>query len=272
VRLRLATRRSKLALAQASAVARNVEAATPGVTVELVPTITTGDRTVGPLADAGGKGLFVKEVELALLDRRADFAVHSMKDVPVTMPLVDQAELVVAAVPERADARDVLVTRNNAADLAALPPGATVGTSSPRRAALVRDLRPDLVVLPLRGNVDTRLAALDAGQFDAILLAAAGLARLGISRFTPLDPTRFVPAAGQGALAVQCRADDAATVEVLAKLNDAAVRRDVSAERQVVDELDGDCHSAIGASVLDGVLHTFFERDGRYVREQSPLG
>ena len=247
VTLRLATRGSALALAQSRRVAAALTAAT-AVEVELVVVTTTGDRVQDrPLHEIGGKGLFVKEVEFALLDRRADFAVHSFKDVPVTMPLVDQSDLVIAAVPRRADVRDVLV---GAASVEALPERATVGTTSLRRRALLLDRRPDLDVVPLRGNVDSRLKRVRAGEFGAILLAAAGLARLGHNPAdidVPLDPEAFVPAAGQGALALQCRADDAAARGALAALHDAETAEAVAAEREVVWRLDGDCTSPIGA-------------------------
>ena len=274
--LRLATRGSRLAVAQSSWVASRVEAANAGVRVELVTVRTTGDAVADrPLYAIGGKGLFTKEVEQALLRGEADLAVHSFKDLPVTMPLVDGSELVVAAVPGRADARDVLVTRDGG-DLASLAAGATVGTTSPRRRALVMDARADLEVVPLRGNVDTRLGKLAAGEVDAVILAAAGLDRLDLGvdrRF--LDPAAWVPAAGQGALAVQCRREDAATRAALAPLDDPAARAAVDQEREVVRLLEGTCTSPIGAwhdgrvlrAVLGegGVLKRATGRDAREV-------
>ncbi len=257
--LTLATRGSKLALAQSGRVAGMIEAVHPGVRVTLRQVVTSGDTTAGPLRDHGGKGLFVKEIEQALLRGEADVAVHSFKDVPVTMPLVEGAEhaLTIAAVPARADVRDVLLSVAGGG-LEELKQGAIVGTSSPRRRALLLDARPDLNVVELRGNVDTRLAKLAAGEIDAIVLARAGLERIGRHDEGSgggglLDPERFVPAAGQGALAVQCRAEDAEVRDLLAALDDAQSRCCVEAERRVVELLEGDCTSPIGAwATLDG--------------------
>jgi hydroxymethylbilane synthase len=260
--LRLATRGSALAVAQSSWVAKQLEAT--GVRVEIVTVRTTGDAVQDrPLYDIGGKGLFTKEVEQALLRGEADVAVHSFKDLPVTMPLVDGAALVVAAVPVREDVRDVLVTREGCG-LADLEAGARLGTTSPRRQALVRDARPDLRLVPMRGNVDTRLGKLASGECDALLLAAAGLNRLG--RFDPathrpLDPESFVPAAGQGALAIQCRREDSGTIQRLAGLDDVASRQAVELEREVVLRLEGNCTSPIGAWW-----------DGRRLRVAADLG
>ncbi len=248
-----------------------LEAAHEGLVVELVGIVTTGDVTKGSLADAGGKGLFTKEVELCLLRGGADFAVHSYKDVPTTMPLVDEADLVVAAVPPRADPADVLV---GAYPLDAMAAGSRVGTGSPRRVALLRALRPDLIAVPIRGNVDTRLSLIDAGKVDAVVLAAAGLQRLGRLSpsgansidLHPLDLNRFVPAAGQGALALQCRRDDVVTRERLAAVNDPVTQRCVTAEREVIRLLDGDCHSPIAAHATPAAggltLNVVFEEGG----------
>lgn len=250
--LRLATRGSALALAQSRQVAGAIEKAHPGLHIRLVTVTTTGDRVQDrPLSDIGGKGLFTKEVEQALLRGEADFAVHSMKDVPVTMPLVAEAveRLVITAVPPREDVRDVLVS-HHARSLAELPAKATVGTTSPRRAAQVLQARPDLRIVSLRGNVDSRLEKLAGGAPSACLLAAAGLARLGCfdSRFMhPLDPNIFIPAAGQGALALQCREDDVRVRRILAVADDAATRSSVDVEREVIRLLEGDCTSPIGA-------------------------
>ncbi|MGF1632633.1 MAG: hydroxymethylbilane synthase [Phycisphaerae bacterium] len=250
--IRLATRGSPLALAQSGQVAATLQAAT-GREVTLVVVTTGGDRVQDrPLHDAGGKGLFTKEIELALLAREADVAVHSFKDVPVTQPLVPDSAtaLVVAGVPVREDVRDVLIVREGAVAVSELPAGARVGTTSLRRRALLLDARPDLHISTLRGNVDTRLGKLAEGAFDAIVLAAAGLKRLGrfdAARMHPLPVAAFVPAAGQGALALQCRADDAALVAALGGLSDRATADCVAAERAVVRLLDGDCQSPIGA-------------------------
>lgn len=220
--------------------------------VELVTITTTGDRIQDrPLHEAGGKGLFTKEVELALIAGEADLAVHSFKDVPVTMPLVAEAKrlLTIMAVPEREDVRDALVTPDGRG-LAELAEGAMIGTTSLRRRVLLLEQRPDLRIVDLRGNVDTRLGRLNAGEFDAIVLACAGLKRLGRLAglpHVPLDPTIFIPAAGQGALAVQCRAEDADIQAVIAPLDDPVARACVDAEREVVRRLNGDCTSPIGA-------------------------
>lgn len=217
--------------------------------VEIVHITTTGDRVQDrPLHDIGGKGLFTKELELALLDGRIDVAVHSMKDVPVTMPLVDVSTLTIAAVPEREDPRDVLVCRF-AQSVSELPQGARVGTGSLRRREQLLAIRPDLIVEPVRGNIDTRLRKLDAGAFDAIILAAAGVRRVGLfdaSWMSVIEPHQMVPAAGQGALAVQCRSDDVQTWAVLRPLDDLATRQCVELEREVVRLMACDCHSPIG--------------------------
>jgi len=251
-RLRLGTRASPLARVQAEGVRAALAARHPGLTVELVFVRTTGDRVTGPLAAAGGKGLFVKEIEEALLDGRIDAGVHSMKDVPARLA----AGLVIGAVPERADARDVLIGGDGG--LAGLPPGARIGTASPRRRAQLLAHRPDLVVVLLRGNVDTRLRKWRAGEVDALLLAAAGLARLGISEpaAQPLPVDEFLPAVGQGALALECRADDGATRALLAAVDQPAAASAVAAERAFLAAVGGDCNSAIAAhaTLADGRL------------------
>ena len=242
-RLRLGTRASPLARVQAEGVRAALAARHPGLTVELVFVRTTGDRVTGPLAAAGGKGLFVKEIEEALLDGRIDAGVHSMKDVPARLA----AGLVIGAVPERADARDVLIGGDGG--LAGLPAGARIGTASPRRRAQLLAHRPDVVVVLLRGNVDTRLRKWRAGEVDALLLAAAGLARLGISEpaAQPLPVDEFLPAVGQGALALECRADDGATRALLAAVDQPAAATAVAAERAFLAAVGGDCNSAIAA-------------------------
>ncbi|HEX8324652.1 MAG TPA: hydroxymethylbilane synthase [Tepidisphaeraceae bacterium] len=259
--IRLGTRGSLLARTQSQQVADSVMRATPGVRVELVILKTTGDRVQDrPLADLGGKGLFTKELEQALLAGTVDFAVHSYKDVPVTMPLVDASELAIVAVPPREDARDVLVTRGGAASVACLPPSAKVGTGSLRRKCQLLAQRTDLIVEGVRGNIDTRLRKLEAGEFDAIVLAAAGLKRAGLynpASMTLLDPTDMVPSPGQGALAIQCRRDDVHTIGLLRALHDPVTERCVNVERQVVQALNGDCHSPIAAYAV--------ERQGRIV-------
>jgi hydroxymethylbilane synthase len=244
-RLVYATRRSMLALAQCRAFVARLCGAWPELETTELQVVTTGDRIADrPLADIGGKGLFVKEIEEALLDRRADFAVHSIKDVPAALP----EGLVLACIPKREDARDVLVAPRHGS-LAALPAGARVGTSSLRRLVSLKAARPDLTVVPLRGNVDTRLRKVDAGECDAIVLARAGLVRLGLEgRATEVLSTDVsLPAVGQGALGIECRAADADTVAILARLHDATTATCVAAERGVLLALGGDCKTPLGA-------------------------
>lgn len=252
--LRIATRQSPLALWQAQYVKTRLEACHDGLRVELVPMVTRGDVILDtPLAKVGGKGLFVKELEHALLDGRADIAVHSMKDVPVAFP--DGLGLV--TICEREDPRDAFVS-NRFQSIADLPTGSVVGTSSLRRQCQIAAHRPDLVIRSLRGNVGTRLSKLDNGEYDAIILATAGLKRLGLeSRIrTPLTPEESLPAVGQGAVGIECRLDDDRTRQLLAPLNhlDTALR--VTAERAMNTRLDGGCQVPIGsyAELRDGEL------------------
>jgi len=237
--LRIATRKSALALWQAEHVAARLRALHADLPIELVPMTTRGDDIVDrPLASLGGKGLFLKELETAMLEDRADIAVHSFKDVPMEL----DAEFAIGAVLERADAADAFIS-NDFARLDELPRGARVGTSSLRRQAQLRALRPDLELLDLRGNVNTRLAKLDAGDYDAIVLACAGLDRLGLGARirARLAAPAWVPAVAQGAIAVECRAGDATTAALLAPLGDAATLRCVSAERAMNLRLHGSC-------------------------------
>ena len=237
--VRLGTRGSALALAQAREVATQLGAL--GARVDVVPIRTEGDRLLeARLAALGGKGLFVRELEEALLAGAVDCAVHSLKDLPAALP----AGLLLGAFPPREDAGDVLVTRVGGG-LEDLPPGAVLGTSSPRRRALALALRPDLVVEPIRGNVDTRLRKLDGGEFDAIVLAAAGLHRLGLApaHARPLDPEVFVPAVGQGVVAIEARAADERVRALLAGLDDAATRACALAERAYLGRLGASCNS-----------------------------
>lgn len=244
--VRIATRASELALWQARYVARRIEQEL-GRAVEIVPLTTTGDelRDVS-LAKVGGKGLFVKEIEDALLDGRADVAVHSAKDLPGVSP----PELVFAAFPERADARDALVSPG-VTRLDDLPRGARVGTGSARRSAQLLLARPDLSIVPLRGNVPTRLAKLEREALDAVVLACAGLDRLGLAdRIAErIDPLRLVPAVGQGALAIQTRRGDPLAA-ALAVLADPATETRVAAERACQARLGADCNAALGAHAL----------------------
>jgi hydroxymethylbilane synthase len=243
--LRIATRKSPLALWQAEHVAELLRRAHPGIAVELLPMSTKGDRIQDrSLAAIGGKGLFIKELEAALEDRRADLAVHSMKDVPADLP----AGLMIAAVLPRGDARDALITRG-APDLKDLPQGARLGTSSLRRQAQLLAARPDLNIEALRGNVDTRLKRLDAGELDAIVLACAGLIRLGLeSRISArLDTEISLPAVGQGVIGIECRTDDSRSRAVLQALNDTNTCVAIDAERAFSGRLGGSCQSPIAA-------------------------
>lgn len=262
--IRIGTRKSLLARAQSDLVAAALRAAHPGLSIELVPIVTTGDRMTDlPLADAGGKGLFIKELEIALLEGRIDLAVHSYKDVPVTMPLVDQDHLVIAAVPLREDPHDSLIVAESLrgiSRLADLPATARVGTGSVRRRCQLLAIHPKLQIEPVRGNIDTRLKKLAAGQFDAIILARAGLVRAALwddRGMIPLRAAEMLPAAGQGALALQSRRDDTATRQLVFAIDDAISARSVQIERQVVRLLGGDCHSPIGAlATIEGdILH-----------------
>ncbi len=244
-RLTYATRRSLLALAQCRALVTRLKALHPDLELVELQVVTSGDRIQDrPLSEVGGKGLFVKEIEDALLDRRADFAVHSIKDVPGVLP----RGLSIRCVPVREDARDVLVAPRHGT-LAALPPRARVGTSSLRRMVALRAVRADLDLVPVRGNVDTRLRKVDASEYDAIVLASAGLRRLGLeARATEvLAPEVSLPAIGQGALGVECRDADAETIARLAALHDAPTATCVAAERGVLIALEGDCRTPIAA-------------------------
>lgn len=253
--LRIATRESPLALWQAEHVKARLEAVHPGLEVALVPMTTRGDQLLsGPLASVGGKGLFVKELEEALLAVRADLAVHSMKDVPVRQP----DGLMLAVFLAGDDPRDAFVS-NRYRCLDQVPAGAVVGTSSLRRQAQLRAARPDLQVHELRGNVGTRLRKLDEAQYDAILLAHAGLARLGLHARIgeSFDPQRFVPAIGQGIIGIECRADDPVTRALLAPLADPVSAARLAAERAMNARLGGACQVPIGghAVIADAALH-----------------
>lgn len=243
-RIRLGTRASRLALVQANIVATALRAR--GSTVEIVEIVTAGDIRTGDTP--WGEGAFVDALEVALRDGVVDAAVHSAKDIPI--PDGGDGDLVVAAYPERVDARDVLVTRAGGATLETLPSGASVGTDSPRRTGFVLAARPDLRVVPLHGNVDTRVARLDDGAVDALVLAAAGLDRLGLgSRVDErFDPAIVPPAPGQGALAVQVRADDGATRRRVAAIDDPATRLAIETERHILAATGGGCRSPIGAA------------------------
>jgi hydroxymethylbilane synthase len=259
MRLVMATRRSALALAQSRAFAEALAKASP-VSVGELQIVTSGDKIQDrSLQDLGGKGLFIKELEEALLDGRADFAVHSIKDVPAELA----SRLTLACVPAREDPRDVLVSKTGAR-LAELPSGAVVGTSSLRRSVAVLTARPDLRVEPVRGNVDTRLRKVTEGPFDAVILALAGLKRLGIAeRATEiLEPEICLPAVGQGALGIECREGDDSTIAALAPVTDAIAWLCVAAERAVMAAVEGSCRTPVAA---------FAEREGETMRLRAML-
>ena len=249
--LRIATRKSPLAMWQALHIQARLEAMHEGLVVEILGMTTRGDKILDtPLAKVGGKGLFVKELEVAMLEDRADLAVHSMKDVPVEFP----DNLGLHAICEREDPRDAFVS-NQYKNLAELPEGARVGTCSLRRQCQIKEKRPDLKILELRGNVNSRLAKLDDGQFDAIILAASGLKRLDMQhRITSeIEPEISLPAVGQGALGIECRNDDTETQVLIAGLNDADTWTRVQAERSMNNRLEGGCQVPIaGYAELKG--------------------
>jgi hydroxymethylbilane synthase len=254
--LRIGSRGSPLALVQAREVqSRIAEAAgIDSAQIEIKVIRTTGDVVQDrPLAEAGGKGLFTKEIEEVLLAGSIDLAVHSSKDLPTILP----AGLVLAGFPPREDPRDAFISRK-AASLRELPPGAVVGTASPRRRALVKRLRPDVAAAMLRGNVETRLRKLESGEVDATLLAVAGLKRLGLLAAVTaiLDPDTFVPAVGQGAIGIEARADDAKTRAFVEAIDDADTAAAVAAERAFLAVLDGSCRTPIGgyAKIEGGTL------------------
>lgn len=252
--LRIATRQSRLALWQAEHVAAQLRAAHPQLDVVLVPMTTTGDRvTDRPLAAIGGKALFIKELEVALAEQRADIAVHSMKDVPTDMP----PGMSIVAMLARADAHDAFVS-NRFARFEDLPQGAKVGTSSLRRQCQLKAARPDLRMDTLRGNVETRLRKLDEGQYDAIVLASAGLIRLELAhRITqPIAFDTSLPAVGQAVVGIECRTDDARSIELTRVLNDADAWTCCTAERAYAQRLQGSCQSPIAgyAELRDGQL------------------
>lgn len=256
--LRLGTRGSKLALTQAGlvrdALARSVPALAAADAIEIVVIKTTGDAIQDrPLSEAGGKGLFVKEIEEAMLAQRIDVAVHSMKDMPTVQP----AGLTIAAFLAREDARDVLIA-GDVRRIADLRHGAVVGTSALRRRALLLHRRPDLKIVALRGNVDTRLRKREAGEVEATILALAGLKRLGLAHVgAPVPEDEMLPAVGQGAICIECRADDAQTRDWLAAIDHGPTATCVRAEHAMLSVLDGSCRTPIaGHAVLtDGVIH-----------------
>jgi hydroxymethylbilane synthase len=241
--LRLGTRGSELARTQSQAVADAITAAT-GTPVELVPIVTEGDRSSAAIAQLGGTGVFVAAIRRALLEGTVDLAVHSYKDLPTAA----EPGLTIAAVPGREDPRDALVARDGLT-LGELPPGSRIGTGAPRRVAQLRALGLGLDVVPIRGNVDTRLGRVAPGDLDAVVLARAGLSRLGrLDAITEtLDPLQVLPAPAQGALAVECRASDARTRELIGRLEDPAARACVQAERSTLAALEAGCSAPVAA-------------------------
>ncbi len=271
--IRIGTRASQLAQWQAHWVANQLRG--HGATVELLSITTSGDtQQRGPVAELGLQGVFTKEIQSAVLENRVDVAVHSLKDLP-TDPV---AGLVLAAVPKRENVADALVS-NIAPSLAVLPQAARVGTGSLRRQSQLKILRPDLQVVGIRGNVDTRLRKLDEGEYDAIILAAAGLQRLGLGEriVELLEPPQMLPAPGQGALGIECREEDVEVRKILARLEDADSRRTIEAEREMLALLHGGCSVPVGGwgrmeegqLALDGLVAN---RDGTKVLRATAKG
>ncbi|WP_437227305.1 hydroxymethylbilane synthase [Planctomicrobium sp. SH661] len=251
--LKIATRESQLALWQANYVANELRRVAPEWTVELAPMSTIGDRNrVDALKSMGGQGVFTREVQRAVLDRHADLAVHSLKD----LPTVPTAGLTLAGIPPRAPRFDaLLLPHGKEGDFDSLPQGAKIGTGSPRRQSQLLRLRPDLQLLEIRGNVETRIAKLDAGQYDAIILAEAGLRRLDLhARISQiLAPPILYPAVGQAALGIECRDDDLDLQEVLSRLTDPLTSAEVRAERACLFTLQAGCHAPVGlVSTING--------------------
>src|SRR5687767_13253052 len=274
----IGSRGSKLALVQAGIVKAALETLNPTIQVRVEIIKTAGDAKPDPLSLIGGQGVFTRELEEALLDGRIDAAVHSLKDLPTTIP----AELVIAAVCKREDPRDALVLSGKlqGTDIQTLPEGATIGTSSPRRLAQLKHLRGDLVFRELRGNVDTRLRKLDDGDYDALILACAGLRRLKLERRidVPLPPSQMLPAVGQGALGIETRALDSATIDAVSKLDHKFTRLACEAERAFLRSLGGGCLLPIAAYAvvrekrvrLDGLVT---DREGvRVIRDRIAGG
>src|SRR3989475_2585522 len=268
MRVRLGTRGSMLALAQSDWVVRRLRSA--GHDVEVVRIVTEGDTR--PVDTVPGEGIFVTAIANALKSGHIDVAVHSAKDIPHD----EEPELVIAAYPERADPRDALVTKSKAETLATLRAGTTVGTDSPRRAGFVRAARPDLRIVPLHGNVDTRLRRLDAGEVDSLVIACAGLDRLDRAKRIDqrLDPTLVMPAPAQGALAIQARRSDATLIGMLAARDQPDIRAAVEAERRVLSATGGTCRAPVGAlASVDGDRFTMVvggvNSDGTDLRVES---
>jgi hydroxymethylbilane synthase len=275
-KLVIGSRGSKLALWQANHIADSLRAGRPGLEVRLEIIKTKGDKILDvSLSKVGGKGLFTKELEEALLRREVDLAVHSLKDLPTELP----EGLAAGVITRREYGADALLTRDKVS-LADLPLGAVIGTSSLRRKVQIAAMRPDLKFKDLRGNVDTRIRKLEEGEYDAIVLAQAGLVRLGLDgKITELlNPTRVIPAAGQGALALEYRADDTRTIELISFLDDRKTRQEVTAERQFLGRLGGGCQVPIGAKAEvrdDGslwLLGMVSDLEGRNIMRSSIQG
>lgn len=243
--LTIVTRNSPLAIWQAEYVQRQLKAQHPDITIKIITHVTKGDKTQDrSLADIGGKNLFVKDLQKMLLHKKADIAIHSIKD----MSVQDSSELLIAAYCMRDDPRDVLVS-NEYEHLQDLQPGAVIGTTSPRRQSQLLAIKPDVMVKPIRGNVGTRLKKLDGDDYDAIILASAGLKRLKLNKRIKqyLQPPHFIPAIGQGIIGIECRSDDENTQDLVAKLDDHATRVCATAERAVNRKLKGDCFTPLAA-------------------------
>ncbi|MHA6764500.1 hydroxymethylbilane synthase [Streptacidiphilus sp. PAMC 29251] len=272
--IRIGARSSPMSLAQVERVRAELAAAHPGITTEVVPFTTSGDRWSGALVELGGKGAFTREIDEALLSGDVDLAVHCVKDVPGDRPV--PAGTVFAAYLKRDDLRDALVlpaTQRNSLTLGQLPPGTRIGTSSVRRVAQLAQRYPELEPVPFRGNANSRLAKLDAGEVDAVLLAVSGLERIGLSHRIAqiLDVEEMMPAVGSGTLVLQCRAEDERSIEAVGALNDAETYRQTTAERMLLHVLQGHCNSPIAAfatTEFDGRLSLrarVFSPDGKTV-------
>ncbi len=271
------SRRSKLAMTQTNWVIDQLKKIGAPFTFELKEIVTKGDEILNvTLSKVGGKGLFVKEIEQAMLNKEIDIAVHSMKDMPAVLP----DGLVIGTIPEREDPRDVLISKENRS-LRNLPAGAIVGTSSLRRKAQILNIRPDLEIKWIRGNIDTRLKKLETEEYDAIILAAAGLSRMGwkaevVSEY--LEPSDCIPAVGQGALAIECRKDDEEILQWLAKLNCPKTNRAVQAERAFLNKIGGSCQVPVGGYAVindedDVVLNAFVASgNGKTIFKETVVG
>ena len=254
--IKVGTRGSKLALTQTRLVCNELQSI--NIQTEIVVIKTSGDKiTDKPLYDIGGKALFVKELEEALIDGSIDIAVHSMKDVPAYIP----SELTIAAYIKREDIRDVLISKNSG-DINSLPIGAKIGTCAVRRMAILKSMRPDLNILPLRGNIETRLNKFESENFDAIILAAAGLKRLEIweNYFHIIEPEIMMPAAGQGAIGIQARKNDPYLLNILKQINDEDTFNNIQLERGFVEEIDGSCRTPLAcySRTYDSYIHAYF--------------